>query len=441
MDDMNKKFQRNKFIKEKFIQSVSFSRAAMRYRPLRILFFCVIALTSACSLIFDRTISWKESVNLISGESLAIERSVTFGPSWIIKRGEGSIKSQKILFTYKGEKIVWATDETWPTQYLPLSLEIVDGDPVVLMPVDSWRPCYKYNFPPEGIIAFQSHAGKWKESSAQGLSKEIRVNLVQSYHALRYYKDFKPDLIGESEKKFMERYVVGPKQHSTLAEVIAHQQHPEDACIKIRPPANPEMEEARQQNADAERNAKLIDAELVSTSEEPEIITGEMWRQQIGMSHNIGRWSKQCQGVVNRVEFLDSYSGNGNQYSSGLSSYQITLENPPNTKIQIEEISRGQFQFVECDQEYIYVVRRSDKEGLIIHRFEHGGSLVDALRIKLPNIGDLSSGGQWGWLWLLASNNNQDITLSIVDYDYETVANDGGVIKRRLEFLVHAPTI
>lgn len=434
---MKKNIWQSNFRFNPTIQKNYFSTVDKLRRPLQILFYFLIALTPACSLVLDRTISWKESVNLLNGENLLIEREVTYGPDWVIRRGEGGVKSQKILFTYKGKKIIWSTDETWPIQYVPLILEVVDGDPVIFMPVDRWAPCYKYNFPPEGVIAFRLNNGEWKESNVSQFNSALRVNLVQSYHELRYTNDFKSKLIGSNEKKVIERYLKAPKQNSTLADIIAHQQHPEDACIKIRPPENKEMDELRQKNADAERSATSIDAELISISDESEAVTREMQNNQIGMSRNIGRYSKKCAGIVSRVEFLEKYAGNDKGYSSGLSGYQLTLESPPNTKVQIDEIGRGQFQFVECDQEYIYVVRRPDKEELIVHRFEHNGSLVDALRIKIPHMGDFSSGGQWGVLWLMESDEKKNLTISIVDFDYATTANMDGTIKRRLSFFVN----
>lgn len=270
----------------------------------------------------------------------------------------------------------------------------------------------------------------------------MKVNLLRSTHVVRYEKEYRGKRLTPSDKQALEKSSrSAPKLGQSISDASKFYTENEESCVRMRPLPNKQLEEARQRNADVERSAPTIAATVISVSTEPESVTKELFRDQKGLWTGVGYLTGSCKGVVAKIEPLRQWSGDEKEYRSALVGYQLLLPNAPvdKTKLQIEEASRAQMQLVSCDPSTIFVVRRQSKESLIIHRFDHGGDLLDAFRVALPDTAKVVPDPDWGTLWTVVPDGTGNLSMSVVDYTYPSLANLGGTIRRKVSYLAPLP--
>ncbi len=391
----------------------------------------------------SETVSWDEEVTFADGRLLLVHRKATYGPDEWGRSGRGVLKEQSIRFSYDGQKVKWENDEKWPITYMPDILDVVANIPVLVVPVHRWGPCNKYDFPQEGLVAFAYQNGDWRRISLAELPANLKVNLLRSTHALRYWKEYEGKLITPSDKLKLETGGGwgATKPGQSILEASKFYSAYEESCARIRPLPDQQLEEARQRNIDAERSAPTVQADLVSVTSDPEAITGKDFTEQKGIWTGVGYLTKGCKGIVEKIEPIREWSGDDRGYRSRLVGYQLIIANSPKRKVQIPETSRAQMQCVVCDQTTIYAVRRQDKERLILHRFRHNGDLIDAFRVSLPETTKITASSEWGTLWSVVPGAEGGLAISIADYTYPQLANLGGTINRKVNYALQPPSL
>ncbi|CAN7341698.1 hypothetical protein [Massilia sp. LjRoot122] len=390
----------------------------------------------------SKTVSWNEDVLLGNGQMLQIHRTVTYGPDEWGRSGRGPLKEQTIRFARDGHRVEWKSKDRWPIAYMPDILDFASGMPVLVMPVQGWGPCNKYGFPPEGLVAFAYKQGRWDRIATVDLPKELKVNLLRSTQEIKYGKEYKDKRITPSDKQALERSDWGyTKQGQSLSDASKLYADYEDSCVQMRPPPDKQLEKLRQRNSDAERNASTISALVLSVDTEPESVTSKMFLSQKGVWTGAGYLTGSCKGIVEKIEPLRQWVGDKYGNRSELIGYQLLLQVAPadKKKVQIEDASRAQMQSVVCDQSTIFVVRRQNKENLIIHRFGHNGDLVDAFRVAIPDTAKVVRDPDWGTLWTVIPDGKGSLSMSVADYTYPSTASLGGTIKRKVNYAVHLP--
>ena len=93
---------------------------------------------------------------------------------------------------------------------------------------------------------------------------------------------------------------------------------------------------------------------------------------------------------------------------------------------------------VTCDNSSIYAVRRQSKDQLIVHRFSHTGTLIDALRITLPEVTQSFPEGKWPVIWQVFPANEQ-LAIVLASYSYTRAENLGGLLEQRLNYTIQLP--
>lgn len=401
-----------------------------------VLLFVLLATVFAFLNLGNVTISWEEEVALLSGQVLQLQREVTIGPDEWGRAGRGRLKEQSLAFVENGTRIKWKNDDTWLVRGMPDILEIVEGMPVVVMSVHQWRPCLKYDFPQDGLVAFGFQDGLWKRISLQSVPSAVKVNLLRNTHAIQYQPEYKNRRIDRQTKVKLESNTWGPKQGASLTDSARFYADLEDSCARMRPLPDQQLQEARQRNIDAERSAPTVQAALVSVISEPEAISGKDFAEQKGIWTGVGYLTKSCKDIVEKIEPIREWSGDDKGYRSELVGYQLIIASEPKRKLQIPEISRALMQCVVCDQTTIYAVRQQDKERLILHRFRHNGDLIDAFRVLLPETIKITAGSEWGTLWSVMPNAEGGLTISIADY-----TSQSGTINRKVSYALQPPSL
>lgn len=382
-------------------------------------------------------VSWDEDVLLANGQLLSVHRTVTYGRDEWGRPGRGPLKEQTIRFARDGHTVEWKNNDRWPIIYMPVILDFVGGMPVVVMPLHRWGPCNKYGFPPEGLAAFGYKQGRWGRIATASLLNELKVNLLQRTPEFPYSKEYQIRPFSPSDKQAKDSSD-STRQGQSLSEASKRYADYEDSCVRMRPPPNKQLDEMRQRNTDAERNAPQISASVLSVVTEPESITREMFYQQKGQWTGNGYLTENCKGIVEKIEPLRVWFGDERRYQSGLVGHQLLLEVAPadKKKVQIENINTAQMEYVVCDQSMIFVVRRPNKANLVIHRFSHSGDLVDAVRVALPDTAKVVRDPDWGTLWIVTPDGKGNLSMSLVDYTSPSLANYGGTIKRKVNYAV-----
>lgn len=386
------------------------------------------------------TTSWDEEVLLRDGRVLVVHRSVTYGPENFPPSGVGPLLGQSISFSLGGQRIEWISNEKWPIAYTPDILDIVDGDPVIVMPVYRFGPCKKYAFPQEGMIAFAFRRNRWEAVPVTKLPAGLKVNVWGRTAAVRQLDEYKDKKIDLAEKRAYSAHVqADPRLGVPLADAVKYYARVEDSCARIQPLPDPQFDDARRRNASAETNARTLVASITDTSEGPRSVSKADYQSANGVYKGDSRVSTKCNGIVKSVEPIRVFDGRGDW---NLRGYQVITSG--GTKIPIEQPNLknlqvpAQLEQIMCDGTRIYVIRRANKGTLMVHRFGHSGELVDAHRITLADIEKAVPGNQWGDLWGVEIADGQ-FSFAIAKYTYAKTQIDGGTISEIRNYAVKLP--
>lgn len=385
------------------------------------------AVLSACvSVRGNETLAWDEEVVLRSGERLSVHRAVTMWPRWEPVKGQymgGGIKENTIAFDMNRRRVEWIGDDS-DTPYI---LEIVNGEPVVVIPVNTWGPCYKYAFPQEGLVALRFRGGQWSRMPIAELPKDMKVNLLGGSTAFSTSTTGR-QLIRRQEQR-LEAIASSPMQGAVLDALSRYHSQLEGACVRIKPPPNPEWNEAGERNRHAEQNAALIQAEVISRTTTPETVTPDMRLAP----------SSSCKGVVDQFRVLEEWVPNPIGHETRRVGYELLVRTPTGgtQKIQIPDASNATMHSVVCSQKSIFAIRRRDKANLIIHAFRQDGGLIGAYRVALTAESDFWYGYfSWPEIWAVADDQGA-LAITVAQLSYAT--NGVFTIKQKAIFKAKMP--
>lgn len=199
----------------------------------------------------SKTLTWDEDVMLANGKLLSVHRTATFGPDEWFRPGKGRLTEQTISFESNGQRIKWKNSERY-FFYLPQIFDFANGMPIIVMPVHSWPACFKYDFPLEGFVAFGYKGGRWNRIAAADLPNDLKVNLLPETYAVQNWYKGKRVTVAEKEETNQRN---GTKQGQPLSDASRVYAGYKQACIRMRPPPDKDLDDARQRNASAERDA------------------------------------------------------------------------------------------------------------------------------------------------------------------------------------------
>lgn len=381
-------------------------------------------------------VSWDEDVLLANGQLLSVHRAVTYGADGYGRSGQGGMRDQTIRFSHNGNEIEWKSQDHWPIVYMPEILDIVNGVPVLTIPVHRWEPCEKYGFPHEGLAAFGYRNEHWERMDFATVPVDLKVNLLRSTHAIQYWDEYKGKRITPTLKQKLEQNSWGPGQGQTIPEISKFYAAIEDSCARMHPLPDPVFDAAKLKNAAAEVNAKNVVAHVVSSSTHSETITAGGFRQGKGNWTGEGFMRGSCTGVVDRIEPIRQYDEKGGWNLIGQS---LMLKNGNRVPmLHSNSNSLAYLDPVTCDKKKIYAIRHIRKDQLIIHRFTHAGTLIDALRITLPETDNFFTQEKRPQIWDMAIQNEQ-LSFSLGVYSYTGTADQGGQLEQRLNYVVQLP--
>lgn len=401
------------------------------YLRLSMLLASLLAL-SACS----ENVSWREQVPLAKGGALSVDRSVRIGMDEWARAGRGAIESQEIRFMHEGEPVTWSLKRIGFFDDIPVTLDVVDGYPVVVLPLRDWRACYRFGFPPPGFVAMSYRRGQWETLPPAHLPMTLKVNLLQS---VRDVHSSRESVVAEPGKT--RRDASGTiRQGVALGEVSRILANAEDSCASMNPALDRESREASERIEVAEKQALGLVAEALSNSAAPEEISAAEFASANGKWAGSAYLSDSCQGVVSALRPWYRWRGDEGGGAKSLVGARFVIHDQDGKPRKIEfPDSQAGLQSLVCDPNSVLAIKRSANAQLVIYRFARDGSLQGVFRVAVPGIDQLAPDGRWDMLWRPSLNSATGLSFSIADYRYSQSVTLGGTTTRRTDFSVRLP--
>jgi hypothetical protein len=255
------------------------------------------AASAACS---QRTFEWREEIKLGSGESFWITRSARLEAEgeWANSSYSRAI-DMRVELPEPGAGLAW-TGNDWP-----VSLDRVDGQWWIVVPVHGAEACVRYDFPLAGVVAFALDDSGWSQRNPDGLLDRLIVNLGR------------PQLDDGRYERIAFSW--GAKRNNvgmTVAASIKPRLRQAHACNRLRPPnsAKPTSLAAFAALAPADRSPVLesISADLTPA----ERTEGEKPRASSIRVRNI-HLLRGCESSVRLIDPFVEWSPNGSQWDGG----------------------------------------------------------------------------------------------------------------------------
>jgi hypothetical protein len=273
------------------------------------------------------------------------------------------------------------------------------------------------------------------------LPTNLKVNLLRSTHAIRYWKEYKDKLITPSDKLKLETGGGwgATKPGQSILEASKFYSAYEESCARIRPLPNPQLEATAERNIEAETSAQVVTAQVKHSSDAPQTISPDDFRKAKGGWTGSGYLSSSCNGIVEGIGSMRQYRDGGAWHMVG---YTLVLKNGGLIPIKQPDIKWAQapasMEAVICAENDILSIKRQSKEQLIVHRFAQTGILIDALRVNLPDISQFFPDGKWPMVWEVKAMG-KDLSITLGSYSYTRTANLGGVLEQQVTYTVQMP--
>jgi hypothetical protein len=391
----------------------------------------------------EETFSWKEEVVLLSGEVLLVERTLTRGPDEWWRKGWGNISYQTLSFSRKSLKYEWsAHGNDWPWGAVPLVLEIINDAPVIIMPVSHWKPCSRYDFPQEGLVALRFNDNQWARMSFIDLPQNLKMNLLHSSRGVHSSPRYDTDRIEAKAKSIIERDNAKdvPRQGASFSEIIRFYATGSDSCATMHPLPNPTLDALNQKITDAVLNAKVLEASLESSSNSPTNISPEEFRNTHGEWTGHGYLPQCCNDFIKGIKPILQYREGGGR---SLVGHTIVLHNGndiPLQKPNIEGVHTmlGGLDLVICKNVTIYAIEQYLKDQIIVFRFSNSGSLIDAIRISLPNVAHFFPDGTMPTIWEGFAEKDQ-LVIVLARYSSSNTSDHSGILEQQVRYKINLP--
>lgn len=362
---------------------------------------CLLALfISSCS----RTEHWSEEVALRDGRTLRVGGAVTRGMDEWFRRGKGPVREIEMSFDVNGQRVTWTRERRGFAVY-PAVLDFVDRAPVIVLPVTGFESCAEFAFPNEGLVALRYESERWSRIPVAELPEDLRAN-VQGQGTGR------------------------TRQGPTLPELISQNQKTSDACIRIRPPPDPQRDALRARAVQTEAQARTVIATLMETAAGSEQISPEKFATEHGRWTGAGYLLASCDGVVEDIEQVMNWNGTGSSQHGG---YRLLFAGD----VKAEIPQADPMQQVVCDDETVYAALRIDHELLIVHRFTRQGVLVDAVKIQMREAARPAQ-TPWCAVWEVLPDAGA-LVIALGDYEYTSMPQKGGTLIARQTYRVLLP--
>lgn len=381
--------------------------------------------TAVHAFIFERTFSWDEEVLLSDGFTLLTRREITRA-SLCSPALPGSCAVRKS--TLKTSIPALGTVQfDWTGIELPVSFDVIAGQPWIVMPISGLESCEKFGNPAESVAAFTWNNGKWTWRPYREVPRQLKLNLMRSLP-----RNDETRVTIEAKRKNRELGVELAKGF------IPQHVKWEHSCHRINPPPDPEYERALRQFMDGEWLSLI--GKVVETMEDPVAMTLQEDRALFGMpgdQHDI----VGCSGKVSHRHSIFSTRKDGGATRGTLAAYRIALASegtiprsiflPANVPTPRTYIAR-----ITCSDTLIYVVLRQESNTVGVLAYDVGGNRKNAWRIRIPDL--VLPDRNWGHVVAFTDLGDR-FRIVIGDYQHHGGTRSLTAATLRKRFVIDAP--
>jgi len=331
----------------------------------------IVALTLLPAVAYaDRAFSWDEEVLLSDGSRVWMRRDVRQQKlCHSALPGSCTILRSELKTVIPG---IGTIQFKWEGRELPVTFDVVDGRPWIVLPILEIERCEQYGNPAESVASFAWDKGAWHVRPYGEVMGRLKLNLIR-----RLPSSSDPQKL-TVEAKYRDRQM-GVELDKSFIPQHANWSH---ACHKLNPPPTPEHERVMNDYRQGKRSA--LTGKIVETREDEVALTQEQDRAMMG--HAASRLVSGCEGKVRHVDtaWQTLRIPNGGSRSSHL-PYRIALaEGAASAHLYLPrgpELAR-----VACSDTHIYVVVRDSTNQYDVVAYDLGGNQSDAWRLRIPEL-------------------------------------------------------
>lgn len=367
------------------------------------------------------SLEWTEEVRLAGGEVVLVHRRNLNGPGEFMQRCMDCVRDATFSGEYRARQFKWSTDRATMRGAGPITLEFVDGDPVLVFAVSGEKECSLYGRPDPSFRALRLERRRWQPDRWVGTDfADVRidagVNLLGIHYVPRPAELGKNKVLTAASKDRMQGYdAYNLTPHgarlSAVGEWLASD--PDSCRNRGRSPSDAWLSSKRavvQSESDA---TVVTKADLIERRDEVVTLSADQVREQRGVIGPISR-TRGCRDLGVRVAALGDWVAGAWQNAGGELAQSDVLISPVGSGDE-----RGlwvlpgpirDYREVICLPESVLVVRSNEPNTFLLTRLGRPGTEPVSQRVVVDVPGDLQ--GRAAYLWKV-TNDGREIHMVI----------------------------
>ncbi len=367
--------------------------------------------------LFREKFSWDEIVSLSDGKSILIHRTVFIGSDQWGRSGRGRIESQSIEFDYKGKQIHWSLEDGGKFSILPEIVDIVNGQPIIILPIDDRAACEKFGYPKSGYVAMYFDGHRWHSAQNETFSKYLKVNLLRHVNSIRNKGENGLTTISPSEKMIIEGVGWGAsKQGDSLIEASRRYRDSETSCANLQLSQNPVVRNAMSKNVASEAAAEIHRIKALQFVEMDSNEQRKLLLEKRSGSTKQAYLRPSCDGHIQTVSNVRDWN-RPDLLSGILIGIQIRLKNPKSQdSFFVGNSIKSQIDSILCGKSIIVLVKRDSAHRIIIDKYTQNGLFLNSYVFWLEDASTILKENSWGELLKLELKDDQHLAITLADY-------------------------
>jgi hypothetical protein len=386
------------------------------------------------------SLEWTEEVKLASGEVVLVDRRNLNGPGQFLQRCMGCVRDATFSGEYRGRRFEWSTDRVAMRSTGPLTLEFVDGDPVLVFAVSGEKECSLHGWPepPFRVLRLERRRwlpDRWVDADFADVRTDAHVNLLGIHYVPRPAEVGRGNVLTAAKKDWMQGYdAYNLTPHgarlSAVGEWLAAD--PESCRNRGRSPSDAWLSSKRavvQSEADA---GVVKTADLIERRDEVINLSADQVREQRGVAGPISR-TRGCRDLGVRAAALGDWVAGAWRNAGGELAQSDVLISPvgrgEQTGFWVLPGPVADYRQVICLPGAVLVVRSNEPNTFLLTRLGGPGTAPVSQRVSIDVPGDLQS--QTAHFWTVTNDGRE---IHMATYQDERSPEFGGLTDRSFEY-------
>jgi len=386
------------------------------------------------------SLEWTEEVRLAGGEVVLVDRRNLNGPGEFMQRCMGCVRDATFSGEYRARRFKWSTDRVTMRGAGPITLEFVDGDPVLVFAVSGEKECSLYGRPdpPFRALRFERRRwlpNRWVETDFADVRIDAHVNLLGIHYVPRPAELGTNKVLTVASKDRMQGYdAYNLTPHgarlSAVGEWLASD--PDSCRNRGRSPSDAWLISKRAV-IQSESDASVVKtAGLIERRDEVTTLSAEQVREQRGVTGPISR-TRGCRELGVRVAALGDWVAGAWQNAGGeLDQSDVLISPVGNGDERGFWVLPGpirDYREVICRPGSVLVVRSNAPDAFLLTQLGGHGTTPVSQRVAVDVPGDLQGRGAYFWK---VTNDGREIHMVI--HQDERAPESGQMDERIFEY-------